>query len=588
MIRGQVYGEYEIVRSLGRGAMGDVYLAVNRETGSEIALKIVYNDPDDAQIIEAESIGAELQKRLSGVDPRVVAVYRYGERNSDLFIEMEYIDGEDLSALLARGPLDPHRAARIAADLCEMLENLRAFTTTIGDKQFTGVIHGDLKPRNIRIDPSEQVKVIDFGIAKALSHTRKHTINLFASAAYCSPERLDTQNMDTHSDLWSVGVLLYQMIAGRLPFDEPSLEKLERRIRSPQPPDPLPASCPAPLRDIVFRMLAHDPGRRYPTALEARQELVRFLNGEKVEAWPFDGDATIRTAPPPPRKPSRITSRFAVFGVLAAVAVIFTLMQLSVWSGGQKLRQDLETEHVSLDDAWTSYQKLEARSHMPLLLWSARRTLKSKLVAAAEAPIREYRDNDVPRVSEAHWKEARARLSRALELDPGNREIEGKKALCEGHLDRISARGAARQKKLNTAVEDFRRAAELLRRSPDPWLGLARMYVYDLNDMDRAQEAIENADRYGHPVGRREKAQLADGYLRRAQRWINDSRAFINLPDQEREYLQNARQDYLRAQDLYQQVGAFGDATRNRIQAILGQQRVEQRLTELQSGIPAQ
>src|SRR5258706_59810 len=135
--------------------------------------------------------------------------------------------------LLGRGAMGEVYLAR---ELCEMLENLCAFTTSIGDRQFTGVVHGDLKPRNIRINRQNQVRVIDFGIAKALSHTRKHTINVFASTAYCSPERLDTQNMDSHSDLWSVGVLLYQMLAGNLPFDETTKERLEHRIRSAAAP----------------------------------------------------------------------------------------------------------------------------------------------------------------------------------------------------------------------------------------------------------------------------------------------------------------------------------------------------------------
>src|SRR5205807_6634484 len=153
----------------------------------------------------------------------------------------------DLSTILNRGPVTPGFATLVAIELCEMLEKLSAFTTTIGDREFAGIIHGDLKPRNIRLNQQNQVKALDFGIAKALSHTRKYTMNVFASTAYCSPERLETQSMDSHSDLWSVGVLLYQMVAGHQPFEEPTKERLDRRIRSGAPPDPLPADCPEPL-----------------------------------------------------------------------------------------------------------------------------------------------------------------------------------------------------------------------------------------------------------------------------------------------------------------------------------------------------
>jgi len=112
--------------------------------------------------------------------------------------------------------------------------------------------------------------------------------------------------------------------------------------------------------------------------------------------------------------------------------------------------------------------------------------------------------------------------------------------------------------------------------------------VYDLNDVEKAEEALNKAADNGHPPGRRERAQLADGYRRRADRIWRQSRGFAQSPDQERGYLQEALHDYARAQDLYQQAGLFGDTPRNQLQAIQGQQRVEQRLTELQGGVTAQ
>ncbi len=304
---GDRYGRYQIIRLIGRGAMGEVFLARDTQSARDIALKIVYKGPEseDQDILDAERLGAELQKRLSGVDRRVVTVHEYGEISGDLFIDMEFIAGEDLSAILARGAVNPGFAIHVARELCEMLENLRSFTTTIADRRFSGVVHGDLKPRNIRINQQNQVKVLDFGIAKALSHTRKYTMNIFASTAYCSPERLETQNMDTHSDLWSVGVLLYQMIANRLPFAEPSKERLERRIRSTDPPAPLPSSCPEQLQRIIFKMLARDPAQRYQTPMEANDDLSRLQKGQDVKAEVLkpletvDSDATVRTSPRP-------------------------------------------------------------------------------------------------------------------------------------------------------------------------------------------------------------------------------------------------------------------------------------------------
>jgi len=117
---------YQFIRLLGHGAMGTVYLATDTELGSQVALKIVHRgtDPDDQQILDAERLGAELQRRLSNIDPRVCRVHRYDERDGDLYIEMEYVEGDDLSTVLGSGPLAPGMAVRVAIELCEMLEHL--------------------------------------------------------------------------------------------------------------------------------------------------------------------------------------------------------------------------------------------------------------------------------------------------------------------------------------------------------------------------------------------------------------------------------------------------------------------------------
>ncbi len=613
MTAGERYDCYIIRRLLGRGSMGEVYLALDTDYNREVAIKLVYNGPDadDRDILEAERLGAELQKRLAGVDPRVVIVHQYGEINGDLLIEMEYIEGEDLSVLLGRGALEPGHAAHIAIELCEMLENLQSFNTVIDDKRFAGIVHGDLKPKNIRIATNGHIKVLDFGIAKALSHTRKHTVNLFASAAYCSPERLETQNMNLQSDLWSVGVLLYQMLAARLPFDDTSRERLERRIRSYQPPDPLAPECPEPLSRVVFKMLARDPERRYPSAAEARADLMRWRDGQPVAAPPFESDATVRTTPPaeapgiqdrtvrtvpplPPPRPKSWVPRplmgcfMSVIGGMLLL-LIFGFMQYDFWRKSENLKTDLATEHVSDEDAWTRYQALQARTHIPGLLWPARSSLKKHLGAAADATLLEYRNSDAPQIYLKQWVQARTALIRALSIDPDDKDLRGKLLVCEGQIDRILAaglKGDARQRRLNSAVERFREAAALLRNSPDAELGLARVYTYDLNDIERAEAALDKAADKGHPNGKRESAQLADGYRRRADRVWRESRAFQRLPDREQEYLEKARQDYMRAQELYQKTDLFGDAGRNEMLALEGQHRVEQRLDQLRAPAP--
>ena len=635
---GDEFGPYRIVKVIGRGAMGEVYLASRGD--EQVAIKVVYHgsDPEDEQVLEAERVGAELQKKLASVDSRVVRVRWFGQIKDDLVIEMEYIEGEDLSMVLSRGPLGPGRVAVIGIELCEMLENLHAFTTEVAGQQFLGVIHGDLKPRNIRLDTAGRVKVLDFGIAKALSYTRKYTQNVFASTAYCSPERLETQSMDAQSDLWSVGVLLYQMMAGRLPFNEPTKERLERRIRSWQPPDPLPAECPAGLRDIIFTMLARDPACRIQTVREAREDLERFIRGQPVlshppEAAAFENDATMRTTAADPmerlasgngdetvrtavaeedltvrtsapaeepaaaHKPRPFAVRIRgnrgkvlngclmIAGLVAVGAMALAGQQFWVWNEGKQLEKDLETERVTdLNQGWERYRQLDSHSHIPFLLWGARRSLKARLLTAGDEVIREYRDADTPTVRENQWKQALTWFSHALETDPADKAVLGRMRLCEAHIERINATGVNRARNLNLAVMRFNEAADLLKRSPDPYLGLVRIYVYELNNMEKAEEALNKAAAYGHPAGNREKAQLADGYKRSADRIWRDAGRYASVPDQEKEYLEKAKKDYERALDLYQQVGLWGDAAAKRRQALQSLQAVENRLRQLHKG----
>jgi tetratricopeptide (TPR) repeat protein len=597
---GDRFLRYRIVKQLGWGQFGEVYLADNLEkSGSPVALKLVRKafDEDDRMAQQAERAGAELQKQLCGHDRRVTAVNSYGfSPSGELFIDMEYVEGEDLSAPISRRALTWQNAAEIAFELCEMLDNLSKFRTEIDGKAISGVVHGDLKPRNIRLNRNGEVKVVDFGISKALSETRTHTRSHWASKPYASPERLETGTVDMRSDLWSVGVLLYQMISGELPFQAEG-EQLEARIRSAEPPPPLPDSCPEPLRNIVFKMLARDPAARYATAAAAAADLKSFLEGRPVAA---DLDETVRVTPPRTEPRSAPDSRnwaprrarkLWIAGAIMVLLAIFARSQYGEWRDARQLRTDIELDRVSnLDDACARYKVLEKRWHM-FPLYSTRNALRAKLVSAGSDPILDYRNNEVPTARENQWRRAIEILNKALELDPADKGVKGSIRLCEGHLNRIlasyqpnTAKGtAARTKFLNIAAAKFREAADLLDHSPDPYLGLARIYTYDLNDLEKARSAFEMAQKYGHAIGRREKVQLADGYLARIRRTWNDSRALTEMPEQEKEYLVRAQQDCSTATDLYQQVGVFAGAVRNFKQLIESCDQVNQRIQEIDS-----
>ena len=176
-------GKYEILRKLGRGGMADVYLAQDTESGQTVALKVIEHstDADTRDAIAAEMRGAVLQERLAAVDPRVVRVYDAGDVDGFFFVAMEYVDGRDLAELMRHGPLDVEFAADVASAVAHTLENAHQLEATIDGKDIRGMVHGDIKPKNIRIDARGEVRVLDFGIAKALSLSRRLTRNEFGS-----------------------------------------------------------------------------------------------------------------------------------------------------------------------------------------------------------------------------------------------------------------------------------------------------------------------------------------------------------------------------------------------------------------------
>ena len=179
------FGHYRILEKLGRGGMADVYLALDTTTNREVALKLIErgSTQDSQEIMAAERLGARLQAYLCTIDPRIPRIHASGDLDGQFYIDMEYIAGRDLAEILQGGPLEPGAAVRIAIELCSILGKAHSCSLEIEGKEIRAIVHGDIKPTNVRLDRENRVRVLDFGIAKGLSLTRKLTINAFGSAS---------------------------------------------------------------------------------------------------------------------------------------------------------------------------------------------------------------------------------------------------------------------------------------------------------------------------------------------------------------------------------------------------------------------
>ena len=651
-------GPYEILQEIGRGGMAVVFLASDTRTGRRVALKLVPQgtDREAHDVLEAEQWGAELQQQFCLVSPHVPAVHEHGIESGYFYVAMEYLDGENLSDVITRGPLEIERAVATAIELCRFLEDAHRFEAVIGDRNLRSLLHGDLKPRNVRITAGDQVKVLDFGIAKALSLSRKVTRNDFGSVAYLSPERLESGEVDGQADCWAVGVLLYEMVSGTPPFQAADTRRLERQIMSRVPPPSLTDRCPVGLQAVVAKLLGPNPIDRYESAGAIREDLERFSSGVQTRAeqerWPdraadeqatrrtrSDGDAgdeatrrtttpddnlspakpddhllptkpddhssvgagLIRTTPPtgPDASATRSTaprvqrakragsSRRILRFALLIVALYIVGNEIWVAKAAGRVAGFVPTRELGqLADVWGQYEELSHRSYLRIGTMSLERSLTQQTANLAERVIADYR-TPLPTVRETQWSMARGALARAIAVAPHDRHLRAALRYCDGHLHRINGdarkgrkQGPAAQREFTEAVAAFREAAELRPKWPDPFLGLARTFIYGLEDVDRGADALNQAQKYGFAPGDRETAQLGDGYRARAETLARSARQLASMA-QERDYLVRAGEAYRQALGFYAKAADFAGVPANIRLAQRGLNQVERRLAEL-------
>ncbi len=595
----KLFGRYQIIRKLAGGGMGRVFLAYDPVLNRQVGLKLIDagGDRDSNDVVAAERRGATLQDQLAKREAsgRVEQIFDVGDRDGYFYIAMEYIEGEDLSELVARGPLDPERAVGIALDVLDVLVKAHTFHTVIEDRTHRGIIHGDIKPRNIRITSAGQVKVLDFGIAKAVSMTRSITFNQFGSVPYSSPERLQTGDMDARSDVWSVATVLFEMLTAKPYFEAEASSKLEWMIRNYRALQPAIAGLPPGLREILSRALDPDLSKRFVSAAAFQAVLHEWRNYglpgtarstgfDPADPSAADPDATRRTAYPnpeerthrvasvrtvaPARKPFRFRIPKSMFHIALPVMValflcaVFTIVyELRMWNNAQSLRTEIDSGRLSPDLANVAYRALAEKSLFRWPLSPARNSLLDRYLGEADRVIADYREaSESTPVYTRDWRRAQAALNSAMALSPDDKSIRGKSALVSGYLTLLKigglrgsrTDGEQRNLLLKGARGDFDRALSLLPHSPDPHLGLAQIRMRE-GDLDKAEDELQKAKSKGFQPGRREQRDLADGYKARGEKWMAEANRAHGL-SQMQDLLKHADSDLAQAEKLYNSI----------------------------------
>jgi tetratricopeptide (TPR) repeat protein len=484
---------YEVVARLGAGGMGEVWRAVDPRLERDVAIKILPSG-GAAEPTERERFVREARAASALAHPNIITIHEINTADGFDFIVMEYVRGEALSAQLSRGPLPVMRAVEYAVQVADALNAAHE----------AGIVHRDLKPGNIMVAPSGLIKVVDFGIAKRVSAGTTADVDTTAAAltamgvsigtpSYMSPEQALGDTVDGRSDLFSFGIVLYEMLAGQLPFQSATRLGIVRQIVH-EPPRPLALAAPhvpAELAAVVERCLAKDPAARYASAASLRDDLRRCAAQLTSYVDPSGAETGASAAPAAARPRRAVSTRGAAIaaGLLLVVAV--------VWAAGPSLVQRLRTRLAPQGASATaaaSPQELYTRATEQLRTYyregsidTAIEQLERALTLRSPYPIAEAR------LSLAYWRR------NSISADPewqkralahAERAVQDNDQLAMAHI----ARGAAFviAGKLADASEAYQKAETL---EPANWELLWRLgaLAVDRKDPVAAEQYFRRA-----------------------------------------------------------------------------------------------
>jgi serine/threonine protein kinase/lipopolysaccharide biosynthesis regulator YciM len=265
-------GRYQIIDELGKGGMGKVFRVLDKKLNEEVALKLIKPEISlDKKTVERFSNELKISRKI--VHKNIARMFDLNEENETHYITMEYVRGEDLKRLIRKmGHLSAAHAIPIAKQICEAMEEAHRL----------GVVHRDLKPQNVMVDEEGNVRIMDFGIARSLeSKGITGARVMIGTPEYMSPEQVEGKDVDQRSDIYSLGVMLYEMVTGRVPFegDTPFTIGMKHKGEAPKNPIELNARIPEDLSDLILKCLEKDKDKRYQSAGEVRSDLTNIEKG---------------------------------------------------------------------------------------------------------------------------------------------------------------------------------------------------------------------------------------------------------------------------------------------------------------------
>jgi serine/threonine-protein kinase len=303
---------YRIESPVARSGMASIFRAIDTRDNRQVALKIPHPD------MEADPILSDRFQREAGIGeklnhPKVMRVYG-GEKRSRIYMVMEWCEGRLLRQIMDEGRISPDRAIRIATEVLDALDYIHS----------NGVVHRDLKPENIMVDEEDNIKLIDFGIAGDSAARRLTYANFTATLGtpnYISPEQVQGKRGDGRSDIYAAGVILYEMLTGKLPFSGPTpmAAMNDRLLNYPLPPSVADPSVSPQLQEVLYRALERDPRNRYPKARDFEHDL------EHLDEVGVEDRVELRDWQ---KRKSQLSRKILYYGALALIPVAVLLMMI--------------------------------------------------------------------------------------------------------------------------------------------------------------------------------------------------------------------------------------------------------------------